>query len=109
MWERRTSPRGLLLRTVAVAGMAPCLLQNVTYITLSLEVAMSSRPLTSATCPVPPATDPIGPLTHHSQTEFATAHHFAALQNPARVSSSPPEPPDNPHPTPRFSAPLQFN
>jgi TetR/AcrR family transcriptional repressor of the ameABC operon len=33
---------------------------------------MSSRRLMSATCPVPPASDPIGPSTHHAQTELAT-------------------------------------
>ena len=49
---------------------------------------MSSRPLASATCPVPPATDPIGPLTHHAGAELATAHHFAALPSPRRVRSS---------------------
>src|SRR5260370_3387297 len=32
---------------------------------------MSSRPLTSAAYPVPPATDPIGPATHRAQPDIA--------------------------------------
>src|SRR5258707_2679854 len=87
--------------------MAPCFLQNVTYITLSLEVAMSSRPLTSATCPVPPATDPIGPLTHHAQTELATAHDLAALPSPQRVRPSSVKAADEPGANPRLYRALQ--
>jgi AcrR family transcriptional regulator len=63
---------------------------------------MSSRPLASATCPVPPATDPIGPLTHHPEAELATAHHFAALQNPRPVRSSSVEATDKPGASPRL-------
>src|SRR5258707_1236099 len=63
--------------------------------------AMSSRPLASATCPVPPATDPIGPLTHHPEAELATAHRFAALQNPGPVRSSV-EAADRPGASPRL-------
>ena len=62
---------------------------------------MSSRPLASATCPVPPATDPIGPLTHHPEAELATAHRFAALQNPGPVRSSV-EAADRPGASPRL-------
>jgi AcrR family transcriptional regulator len=68
---------------------------------------MSSRPLTSATCPVPPATDPIGPLTHHTQTELATAHDFAALPSPGRVRSSSVEAADEPSASPRLYGSLQ--
>jgi hypothetical protein len=85
----------------------PCFLRNVTYITLSLEVAMSSRPLASATCPVQPVTDPIGPLTHHAEAELATAQHFAALLNPRRVCSSPAEAADKPDASPRLYGALQ--
>src|SRR5258705_10250581 len=74
---------------------------NVTYITLSLEVAMSNRPLALATCPVPPATDPIGPLTHRAQTELATAHDLAALPSPRRVRPSSAEAADEPGANPR--------
>ena len=63
---------------------------------------MSSRPFASATCPVPPATDPIGPLTHHPRTELATAHHFAALPSPPRVRSSSAEAADKPGASPRL-------
>src|SRR5258708_480328 len=49
---------------------------------------MSSRSLVSATCPVPPATDPIGPAMHRAQTELATMHHFAPLLRPRRQRSS---------------------
>ena len=63
---------------------------------------MSSRPLASATCPVPPATDPIGPLTHYPEAELATAHHFAALQNPRPVRSSSVEAADKPGASPRL-------
>ncbi len=63
---------------------------------------MSSRPLASATCPVPPATDPIGPLTHHAGAELATAHHFAALPSPRRVRSSSVEAADKPGASPRL-------
>ncbi len=80
----------------------PCFLQNVTYITLSLEVAMSSRPLASATCPVPPATDPIGPLTHHAQTELAAAHDLTALPSLRRVRPSSVEAADKPAASPRL-------
>src|SRR5260370_424410 len=68
---------------------------------------MSSRPLASATCPVPPATDPIGPLTHHAGAELATAHHFAALPSPRRVRSSSVEPADKPGASPRLYGSLQ--
>jgi AcrR family transcriptional regulator len=68
---------------------------------------MSSRPLTSATCPVPPATDPIGPLTHHAGAELATAHHFAALRNPRRVCSSSVEAADKPEASPRLYGALR--
>jgi AcrR family transcriptional regulator len=37
---------------------------------------MSSRRLLSATCPLPPATDPVGPATSRAQTELATIHPF---------------------------------
>jgi AcrR family transcriptional regulator len=63
---------------------------------------MSSRPLASATCPVPPATDPIGPLTHHAGAELATAHHFAALPSPRRVRPSSVEAADKPGASPRL-------
>src|SRR5260370_40470417 len=59
---------------------------------------MSSRPLASATCPVPPATDPIGP--QHAGAELATAHHFAALPSPRRVRSSSVEAADKPGASP---------
>jgi AcrR family transcriptional regulator len=68
---------------------------------------MSSRPLASATCPVPPATDPIGPLTHHAGAEFATAHHFAALPGPRRVRSPSVEAADKPGASPRLYGSLQ--
>ena len=68
---------------------------------------MSSRPLASATCPVPPATDPIGPLTHHAGAELATAHHFAALPSPRRVRSSSVEAADKPGASPRLYGSLQ--
>src|SRR5260370_5856132 len=64
---------------------------------------MSSRPLASATCPVPPATDPIGPLTHYPEAELATAHHLAALQNPRPGRSSSVEAADKPGASPRLS------
>jgi AcrR family transcriptional regulator len=63
---------------------------------------MSSRSLASATCPVPPATDPIGPLTLHAGAELATANHFAALPSPRRVRSSSVEAADKPGATPRL-------
>jgi AcrR family transcriptional regulator len=63
---------------------------------------MSSRPLTSATCPVQPATDPIGPLTHHAQTELATAHDLAALPSLRRVRPSSVEAADKPAASPRL-------
>jgi AcrR family transcriptional regulator len=44
--------------------------------------------VTRPSCPVPPATDSIGPLTRHTEAELATAHHFAALSSPRRVRSS---------------------
>jgi AcrR family transcriptional regulator len=68
---------------------------------------MSSRPLASAACPVPPATDPIGPLTHHVGAELATAHHFAALPSPRRVRSSSVEASDKPGARPRLYGSLQ--
>jgi AcrR family transcriptional regulator len=68
---------------------------------------MSSRPLTSATCPVPPATDTIGPLAHHARTELATAHHVAALPDPRRVRSSSVEAVDKPGPSPRLYSALR--
>src|ERR1700738_4940268 len=68
---------------------------------------MSSRPLASATCPVPPATDPIGPLTHHARAELATAHHFAALPSPRRVRSSSVEAADNLCANPRLYGALR--
>jgi AcrR family transcriptional regulator len=68
---------------------------------------MSSRPLTSATCPVPPATDPIGPLTHRAQTELATAHDLAALPSLRRVRSSSVEAADKPGASPRLYGSLQ--
>jgi AcrR family transcriptional regulator len=49
-----------------------------------------------------PATDTIGPLTHHRRTELATAHHFAALQNPRPVRSSSVEAADKPGASPRL-------
>ncbi|SHH03773.1 transcriptional regulator, TetR family [Bradyrhizobium erythrophlei] len=67
---------------------------------------MSSRPLTSATCPVPPATDTIGPLAH-PRTESATAHHFAALPDPRRVRSSSVEAVDKPDASPRLYGDLR--
>src|SRR5258708_19122557 len=63
---------------------------------------MSSRPLAAATCPVPPATDPIGPLTHRAGAELATAHHFAALPSPRRVRSSSVEAADKSGASPRL-------
>jgi AcrR family transcriptional regulator len=63
---------------------------------------MSSRPLASATCPVPPATDPIGPLTHHAGAELATTRGFAALQNPRPVRFSSVEAADKPGASPRL-------
>jgi AcrR family transcriptional regulator len=68
---------------------------------------MSSRPLASAICPVPPATDPIGPLTHHPESELATAHHFAALPSPRRVRSPSVEAADKPGASPRLYGSLQ--
>jgi AcrR family transcriptional regulator len=68
---------------------------------------MSSRPLTSATWPVPPATDTIGPLAHHARTELATAHHVAALPDPRRVRSSSVEAVDKPGPSPRLYGALR--
>ena len=68
---------------------------------------MSGRPLTSATCPVPPATDPIGPPTHHAGAELATAHHFAALPSPRRVRSSSVEAADNLCANPRLYGALR--
>jgi AcrR family transcriptional regulator len=68
---------------------------------------MSRRPLTSATCPVPPATDTIGPLAHHARTELATAHHFAALPDPRRVRSSSVEAVDKPGASPRLYGDLR--
>jgi AcrR family transcriptional regulator len=68
---------------------------------------MSSRPLTSATCPVPPATDPIGPLTHHAQTELAIAHDLAALPSPRRVRPSSVKAADEPGANPRLYRALQ--
>ena len=44
--------------------------------------------MTLPSCAVPPATDPVGPLTRHTEAELATAHHFAALSSPRRVRSS---------------------
>src|SRR5258705_4385221 len=67
---------------------------------------MSSRPLVSAPCPVPPATDPVGPLTHHRGAELATAHHFAALADP-RVRSSSVEAIDRPGVSPRLYGTVQ--
>ena len=67
---------------------------------------MSSRPLVSATCPVPPATDPVGPLTHHRGAELATAHDFAALADP-RVRSSSVEAIDRPGVSPRLYGTVQ--
>ncbi len=63
---------------------------------------MSSRPLASATCPVLPATDRIGPLTHPSRTELATTRGFAALQKPQPVRSSSVEASDKPGASPRL-------
>jgi AcrR family transcriptional regulator len=68
---------------------------------------MSSPPLASATCPVPPATDPIGPLAHHARTELATAHHFAALPSLRRVRSSAVEAADKPGASPRLYGALR--
>ena len=68
---------------------------------------MSSRPLASAICPVPPATDPIGPLTHHAQTESATAHDVAALPSLRRDRSSSVEAADKPGASPRLYGSLQ--
>ena len=67
---------------------------------------MSSRPLVSATCPVPPATDPVGPLTHHRGAELATARDFAALADP-RVRSSSVEAIDRPGVSPRLYGTVQ--
>src|SRR6267143_5434499 len=68
---------------------------------------MSSRPLASATCPAPPATDPIGPLTHHARAELATAHHFAAPPSPRPVRSSSVEAADNLCASPRLYGALR--
>src|SRR5258707_397716 len=68
---------------------------------------MSSRPLASATCPVPPATDPIGPLTHHARGELATAHHFAAPPSPRPFRSSSVEAADNLCANPRLYGALR--
>jgi hypothetical protein len=69
--------------------------------------AMSSRPLVSATCPVPPATDPVGPLTRHTGVELATAHHFDAHSSPRRVRSSSVEAADKPGVSPRLYGTVQ--
>src|SRR5258708_14065823 len=68
---------------------------------------MSRRLLASATCPVPPATDPIGPLTHHARAELATAHHFAAPPSPRPVRSSSVEAADNLCANPRLYGALR--
>jgi AcrR family transcriptional regulator len=65
---------------------------------------MSSRRLVSATCPVPPATDPIGPATRRAQMELATMHPFAPLLRPRRPRSSLAEAADGPSETPRISS-----
>jgi AcrR family transcriptional regulator len=65
---------------------------------------MSSRRL-SATCPVPPATDPIGPAPHRAQTELAAMHHFAPLLGPRRPRSSSAEAADGHPERPRTSGP----
>jgi AcrR family transcriptional regulator len=51
---------------------------------------MSSRRLSSATCPVLPATDPIGPTTRPSQPELAATQPFVPLAGPSRLLSSSP-------------------
>ena len=62
---------------------------------------MSSRPLAPATCPVLPATDTIGPFTHHPRAELATARPLAAVPGPRRVRSSSVEVADKPCGRPR--------
>ena len=69
--------------------------------------AMSSRPLVSAICPVPPATDPVGPLIRHTGVELATAHHFTAHSSPRRVRSSSVEAADKPGESPRLYGTVQ--
>jgi AcrR family transcriptional regulator len=68
---------------------------------------MSSRPLVSAACPVPPTTDPVGPPTHQTGAELATARHFADLQSPRRVRSSSVEAADKPDVSPRLYGTVQ--
>jgi AcrR family transcriptional regulator len=70
---------------------------------------MPSRPLAPATCPVPPATDTIGPLTHYPRTELATARPLAAVPSPRRVRSSSVEVADEPCARPRLYGALRFS
>ncbi len=69
---------------------------------------MSSRPLASATCPVPPATDPIGPATHRPPTELAAVRDFARLPSPRQAHSSSAEAVGKPGASPRLYNALRF-
>jgi AcrR family transcriptional regulator len=66
---------------------------------------MSSRRLVSATCPVPPATDPIGPAIRRAETELATMYPFAPLLGRRRPRSSSMEVADGQSEMPRISSP----
>src|SRR5258708_90871 len=60
---------------------------------------MSSRPLTSAAYPVPPATDPIGPATHRAQPDIAGTRLRSAAGAVASVKTERPRRPPGPHHT----------
>ncbi|SDR64146.1 transcriptional regulator, TetR family [Rhizobiales bacterium GAS113] len=68
---------------------------------------MSSGSPLSATRPVPPTTDPIGPATDQAQTELDSTNHFAPLLRPRRPrsSSAGAAVPDGHPETPRTSGP----
>jgi AcrR family transcriptional regulator len=63
--------------------------------------------VTLPSCAVPPATDPVGPLTHHTGAELETAHHFVTLPRPRRVRSSSVEAADKPDVSPRLYGAVQ--
>jgi AcrR family transcriptional regulator len=63
--------------------------------------------VTLPSCVVPPATDPVGPLTHHTGAELETAHHFVTLPRPRRVRSSSVEAADKPDVSPRLYGAVQ--
>ena len=63
--------------------------------------------MTLPSCAVPPATDPVGPLTHNTGAELETAHHFVTLARPRRVRSSSVEAADKPDVSPRLYGAVQ--